>query len=108
MTALSEMRIMYKDAFEKKHGTKLGFMSCFVAAACKALQEQPAVNAVIDDDAIVYRDYVDVSVAVSSPTGLVVPVLRNAHTMNFADIEKEIASLGAKAKDGSLTVEDMV
>ena len=77
-----------------------------MAAAAKALQEQPAVNAVIDDDSkeIVYRDYVDISVAVSSPTGLVVPVLRGVESMSFADIEREIGALGAKAKDGSLII----
>lgn len=91
----------------KKHDIKLGFMSPFVAAACQALKEQPAVNAVIDGDDIVYRDYIDVSVAVSSPKGLVVPVLRNADKMSLAEIEKEIANLGAKAKAGTLTVEDM-
>jgi len=107
MTAITEMRKKYQDVFVKKHDIKLGFMSPFVAAACKAIREQPAVNAVIDGDDIVYRDYVDVSVAVSSPKGLVVPVLRSADKMSLADIEKEIASLGAKAKAGTLTVEDM-
>ena len=82
-------------------------MSPFVAAAARALQEQPAVNAVIDGGDIVYRDYVDISVAVSSPTGLVVPVLRDVQTMSLADIEREIAAMGAKAKSGKLTVEDM-
>lgn len=98
-----------QDAFLKKHDVKLGFMSPFVKAAATALQEQPAVNAVIDDETkeIIYRDYVDISVAVSSPTGLVVPVLRGVENMSFADIEREIASLGAKAKNGQLTVEDM-
>jgi 2-oxoglutarate dehydrogenase E2 component (dihydrolipoamide succinyltransferase) len=108
MTALTNLRSTYKDAFLKKHGVKLGFMSCFVAASCRALMEQPAVNAVIDDGEIIYRDYVDVGVAVSSKTGLVVPVLRDAQKMNFAEIESEIVRLGSKAKDGSLTVEDMV
>jgi len=107
LTTLTAMRNEYKDAFLKAHGVKLGFMSPFVAAAAKALKEQPAVNAVIDDGHIVYRDYVDISVAVSSPTGLVVPVLRDAQTMSFADIERGIGELGKKAKDGSLTVEDM-
>ena len=83
-------------------------MSPFVAAAAVALQENPAVNAVIDDGHIVYRDYVDISIAVSSPTGLVVPVLRGAEKMSFADIEQEIVRLGTKAKEGQLTVEDMV
>jgi len=108
MSGLTEMRTEYKDAFLKKHGTKLGFMSPFVAAAAVALQENPAVNAVIDDGHIVYRDYVDISIAVSSPTGLVVPVLRGVEKMSFADIEQEIVRLGTKAKEGQLTVEDMV
>jgi 2-oxoglutarate dehydrogenase E2 component (dihydrolipoamide succinyltransferase) len=107
LTTLTNMRNEYKDIFLKRHGVKLGFMSPFVAAAAKALKEQPAVNAVIDDGHIVYRDYVDISVAVSSPTGLVVPVLREAQNMSFADIERGIGELGAKAKEGKLTVEDM-
>ena len=107
MSTLTKMRNTYKDGFLKKHDVKLGFMSPFVAAAARALQEQPAVNAVIDGGDIVYRDYVDISVAVSSPTGLVVPVLRDVQTMSLADIEREIAAMGAKAKSGKLTVEDM-
>jgi len=107
MRALSELRNEYKDAFLKKHGVKLGFMSPFVAATAKALQEVPLVNAVIDGDDIVYRDYVDISIAVSAPKGLVTPVLRNVQNMSWADIEREIVNLGTKAKDGSLTVEDM-
>jgi len=107
MRALSELRNEYKDAFLKKHGVKLGFMSPFVAATAKALQEVPLVNAVIDGDDIVYRDYVDISIAVSAPKGLVTPVLRNVQNMAWADIEREIVNLGTKAKDGSLTVEDM-
>jgi len=94
--------------FEKKHGVSLGFMSPFVAATAMALKEFPLVNAVIDGDEIVYRDYVDISVAVSSPSGLVVPVLRNVQDMSWADIEKELAALRKKANDGSLSVEDMV
>jgi len=104
---LTELRNEYKDAFLKKHGVKLGFMSPFVAAAAKTLVEQPAVNAVIDDNSIVYRDYVDISVAVSSPNGLVVPVVRDAQKMSFVDIESEIGNLAQKAKTGTLTVEDM-
>jgi 2-oxoglutarate dehydrogenase E2 component (dihydrolipoamide succinyltransferase) len=107
MHALTELRKEYQDAFVKKHGVKLGFMSPFVAAAAKALQEVPLVNAVIDGDDIVYRDYVDISIAVSAPKGLVTPVLRGVEKMSFADIERNIAELGAKAKDGKLTVEDM-
>jgi len=109
MGNLIEMRNKYKEEFEKTHGVKMGFMSAFVRAATTALQELPAVNAVIDDttNEIVYRNYVDVSVAVASPSGLVVPVLRNTEKMNFADVEKTIAMYGKKAKDGALALEDM-
>lgn len=109
MGNLMELRSKHKDAFEAKHGVRLGFMSAFVAAATAALQEVPAVNATIDDEAqeIVYRDYIDVSVAVAGPTGLVVPVLRNTETMSFADIERTIAMFAGKAKDGSMSLEDM-
>ncbi|KAL1523506.1 hypothetical protein AB1Y20_018444 [Prymnesium parvum] len=108
LTALHNLRREYKEMFEKKHGVSLGFMSPFVAATAMALKEFPLVNAVIDGDEIVYRDYVDISVAVSSPSGLVVPVLRNVQDMSWADIEKELAALRKKANDGSLSVEDMV
>jgi 2-oxoglutarate dehydrogenase E2 component (dihydrolipoamide succinyltransferase) len=103
------MRNKYKDEFEKVHGIKLGFMSAFVKASTFALQEIPAVNGVIDDSTneIIYRNYVDVSVAVASPNGLVVPVLRNTEGMSFVDIEKSIAAYGKKAKEGSLALEDM-
>lgn len=109
MGALMELRNKHKDAFMEKHGIKLGFMSAFVLAATAALQEIPAVNAYIDDAAqeIVYRDYIDISVAVASPTGLVVPVLRNTETMSFADVERSIALYGQKAKDGKLSLDDM-
>jgi len=109
MSNLLEMRSRHKEAFEKKHGIKLGFMSAFVKASSAALQEIPAVNAYIDDDTteIVYRDYCDISVAVASPTGLVVPVLRNTEFMSFADVEKAIAGFSQKAKDGTLSLEDM-
>ena len=107
MTALTNMRNEYKDLFLKKHDTKLGFMSPFVAASAAALKENPLVNAIIDGDDIVYRDYVDISIAVSAPKGLVTPVLRNVQDMSFADIEKGIVGLGTKAKTGSLTVEDL-
>ena len=104
-----EIRKRHKDEFEKKHGVKLGFMSVFVKAATAALQEIPAVNAYIDDEAkeVVYREFVDISVAVASPTGLVVPVLRNTETMNFADVEKNIAMYAQKAKEGTLALDDM-
>ena len=107
MSAAMELRSRFKDEFEKKHKVKLGFMSLFVKAATAALQAEPAVNAVIDGGDIVYRDYTDISVAVASPTGLVVPVLRNTHLMSLADIERSIAAYGQKAKDGSLALEDM-
>merc|ERR1719263_252488 len=104
-----EARARHKDAFQERHGVKLGFMSAFVKAATAALQEVPAVNAYIDDKAgeIVYRDYCDVSVAVASPTGLVVPVLRNTEAMSFADVERNIAMYGQKARDGTLALDDM-
>ncbi|XP_051579196.1 dihydrolipoyllysine-residue succinyltransferase component of 2-oxoglutarate dehydrogenase complex, mitochondrial-like isoform X2 [Myxocyprinus asiaticus] len=109
MSNITEMRTQYKDAFLKKHGIKLGFMSAFVKAAAYALTDQPAVNAVIDDTTkeIVYRDYVDISVAVATPKGLVVPVIRSVEGMNFADIEKTINELGEKARKNELAVEDM-
>ena len=99
--------VAWQDLFLKKHETKLGFMSPFVHAAATALQEVPLVNAIIDGEDIVYRDYVDISIAVSAPKGLVTPVLRNVQDMGFADIEKEISKMGKKARDGALTVEDL-
>ncbi|CAL8394017.1 unnamed protein product [Gadus morhua 'NCC'] len=109
MSNITEMRAFHKDAFLKKHNIKLGFMSAFVKASAYALADQPSVNAVIDEATkeIVYRDYVDISVAVSTPKGLVVPVIRNVETMNFADIEKTINALGEKARSNQLAVEDM-
>jgi 2-oxoglutarate dehydrogenase E2 component (dihydrolipoamide succinyltransferase) len=106
MSQLTELRNVHKESFEKKFGVKLGFMSAFVYAATKALQEIPAVNAYIDGEEIVYNDYVDISVAVSAPRGLVVPVLRNCEAMGFADIEKGIAALALKAKNDTLTLEE--
>ncbi|XP_052869188.1 dihydrolipoyllysine-residue succinyltransferase component of 2-oxoglutarate dehydrogenase complex, mitochondrial [Anopheles cruzii] len=107
MSFIMEFRKQHLDAFVKKYGMKLGFMSAFSKAAAFALQDQPVVNAVIEENEIVYRDYVDISVAVASPKGLVVPVLRNVEGMNFADIEIAIAGLADKAKKGTLAVEDM-
>jgi 2-oxoglutarate dehydrogenase E2 component (dihydrolipoamide succinyltransferase) len=109
MGNLMEMRKKYQDAFVAKHGIKLGFMSAFVLAATAALQEIPAVNAYIDDatQEVVYRDYCDISVAVASPTGLVVPVLRNTELMSFADVEHNIAAYAEKAKSGTLALDDM-
>ncbi|KAI0563550.1 2-oxoglutarate dehydrogenase E2 component [Gracilaria domingensis] len=107
MSALIDLRKEFKEAFEKRHGAKLGFMSAFVKACTVALQEQPEVNAFIDGDDIVYRDYVDISVAVSTPKGLVVPAVRGCENMNFATIEKTIVSLGERARSGELTLEEM-
>ncbi|KAF6203974.1 hypothetical protein GE061_002312 [Apolygus lucorum] len=107
MSAIMDFRKTHQETFTKKHGIKLGFMSAFVKAAAYALQEQPTVNAVIEGSEIIYRDYIDISVAVATPKGLVVPVLRNVESMNYADIEKGINALGEKAKSGKLAVEDM-
>lgn len=107
MSAVIEAREKYKDVFAKKHDIKLGFMSFFAKAACLALKDIPSVNAQIDGDEIVYFDYVDISVAVSAPNGLVVPVVRDADKKGFAQIEKDIADFGKRARDGSLTMEDM-
>jgi 2-oxoglutarate dehydrogenase E2 component (dihydrolipoamide succinyltransferase) len=107
MTAVMEARSRYKDLFEKKHGIRLGFMSFFVKAVALAVRDVPAANASIEGDEIVYRDYLDVSIAVSAPKGLVVPVIRNAQAMSFAEIEKTIADYGKKAKDGTLTIDEM-
>jgi 2-oxoglutarate dehydrogenase E2 component (dihydrolipoamide succinyltransferase) len=107
MTEVMAARARYKDLFEKKHGIRLGFMSFFVKAAVLAARDVPSVNAYIEGDEIVYHDYVDVSVAVSAPTGLVVPVIRDADKLSFAEIEKTIADFGARAKAGTLTLADM-
>ncbi len=107
MTAVIDARARYKDLFEKKHGIRLGFMGFFVKAVALAARDVPSVNARIEGDEIVYHDYLDVSVAVSAPKGLVVPVIRSADAMSFAEIEKTIAGFGKKAKDGTLTADDM-
>ena len=107
MTAVMDARNRYKDLFEKKHGIRLGFMSFFAKAAVLALRDVPAVNASIDGEDIVYRDYADISVAVSAPQGLVVPVVRDADKLSFAGIEKTIADFGKRAKDGTLKMEEM-
>ena len=107
MSAVIEARDRYKDLFAKKHDVRLGFMSFFAKASCLALKDFPAVNAYIDGDEIVYHEYVDISVAVSAPNGLVVPVVRDAHAKSFAQIEQDIADLGTRAKEGTLTMEDM-
>ncbi len=107
MSEVIAARNKYKELFEKKHGVKLGFMSFFTKAVALAVNDIPAVNAQIDGDEIVYHNYLDVSVAVSAPNGLVVPVVRNADKLSFADIEKAIGDFGARAKAGTLTMEDM-
>jgi 2-oxoglutarate dehydrogenase E2 component (dihydrolipoamide succinyltransferase) len=107
MSAVIDARARYKDLFEKKHGIRLGFMAFFVKACALAAKDVPSVNASLEGDEIVYHDYLDVSVAVSAPKGLVVPVVRNADRMSFAEIEKTIAAYGKKAKEGTLTVDEM-
>jgi len=107
MSAVIEARTKYKDLFEKKHGVRLGFMGFFVKAACMALKDVPAVNGSIEGDEIVYHDYADISVAVSAPQGLVVPVIRDADQLSVAQVEKTIGDFGKRAKDGSLKMEEM-
>jgi 2-oxoglutarate dehydrogenase E2 component (dihydrolipoamide succinyltransferase) len=107
MSAVMAARAKYKDLFEKKHGVRLGFMGFFVKAACMALKDVPAVNAAIEGDEIVYRDYADISVAVSAPNGLVVPVVRNADKLSVAEIEKTIGDFGTRARDGKLSMDEM-
>jgi 2-oxoglutarate dehydrogenase E2 component (dihydrolipoamide succinyltransferase) len=108
MSAVMALRTEYRDAFEKKHnGTRLGFMSFFVRAACAALKEFPAVNAEIDGDEIVYHNFVHMGIAVGGANGLVVPVLRNAETRSFAQIEKGIADFGKRARDGQLKLDEL-
>ena len=107
MSGIMELRNTYKDAFEKKHGVKMGFMSFFVKACCHALKEVPEVNAEIDGTDIVYKNYVHMGVAVGTPSGLVVPVVRDADQMGFAQIEKKIAELGIRARDGKLSMAEM-
>ncbi len=107
MTEVMALRAQYKDAFEKKHGAKLGFMSFFVKACVTALKELPAVNAEIDGTDIIYKNFYDIGVAVGSPQGLVVPVLRDADKLNLAQIEKGISDLGVKARDGKLALPDL-
>lgn len=108
MQAVMDLRKQYKELFEKKHGTRLGFMSFFVKAAIEALKRFPAVNASIDGNDIVYHDFYDVGIAASSPRGLVVPVLRDVDQLSFAGVEKTIGEYGKKAKDGKLTMDDLV
>ena len=107
MAPVMDLRKKFQDSFSKEHGTKLGFMSFFVKAAVHALKKYPVLNASVDGNDIVYHGYFDIGIAVGSPRGLVVPILRNADQMSFAEIEKKIAEYGQKAKDGKLGIEEM-
>ncbi len=107
MAPVMDLRNKYKDKFEKEHGVKLGFMGFFVKAAVAALKKYPVLNASVDGNDIVYHGYFDIGIAVGSPRGLVVPILRDADQLSLAEIEKKIAEFGAKAKDGKLTIEDL-
>lgn len=107
MSAVMEIRKKYKDSFKEKHGVGLGFMSFFTKACCAALKQYPAVNAMIDGNEIVYHNYADVGVAVSTPRGLVVPIIRNAESMGMAAIESKIVELANRARDGKITIEEM-
>ena len=107
MGPMMALRKQYGDKFEKAHGVRLGFMGFFVKAACAALQKFPVLNASVDGNDIVYHGYIDIGIAVGSPRGLVVPIIRNADQMSIAEIEKKIAEFGAKAKDGKLSIEDL-
>ncbi len=107
MTRIMEIRKIYKDKFKEQHGVNLGFMSFFTKACCIALQEWPAVNAYIDGDSIIYHEYCDISIAVSAPKGLVVPVIRNAESLGMNEIEAKVVELATKARDNKLTIEEM-
>jgi 2-oxoglutarate dehydrogenase E2 component (dihydrolipoamide succinyltransferase) len=107
MSQVMALRTKYKDKFKEKHGVNLGFMSFFTKAVCYALQEWPAVNAYIDGDELIYHDYCDISIAVSAPKGLVVPVIRNAESLSMAEIEKKVVELAGKARDNKLSMEEM-
>jgi 2-oxoglutarate dehydrogenase E2 component (dihydrolipoamide succinyltransferase) len=107
MSRIMALRTQFKDKFKEKHGVNLGFMSFFTKAVCYALQEWPSVNAYIDGDQIIYHDYCDISIAVSAPKGLVVPVIRNAESLSMAGIEKEVVRLAGKARDNKLSMEEM-
>lgn len=107
MSAVMEMRKKYKDSFKEKHGVGLGFMSFFAKAVCAALKQYPAVNAMIDGNEIIYHNYADVGVAVSTPRGLVVPVIRNCESMGMAQIESKIIELATRARDGKITIDEM-
>ena len=108
MGAAMELRTTYKDAFEKKHGVRLGFMAFFVRAACIALKEWPAVNAEVYGDELIYKNYYNIGVAVGTPAGLVVPVIKDADEMRFAEIEGMISDFGTRARDGKLGMDEMM
>ena len=107
MQPIIDLRAKYKDKFKEKYGVGLGFMSFFTKAVCEALKDFPAVNAMIDGDEIIYNDYADISIAVSAPKGLMVPVIRNAESMSFSQIEKSVVELAGKARDNKLSIEEM-
>ncbi|HEV8080894.1 MAG TPA: 2-oxoglutarate dehydrogenase complex dihydrolipoyllysine-residue succinyltransferase [Chitinophagaceae bacterium] len=107
MSAIMELRTRYKEIFKTQHGTNLGFMSFFTKAICFGLQEWPSVNAMIDGENIIHHNYCDISIAVSAPKGLVVPVIRNAESLSMAEIEKKVVELATKAKENKLTIEEM-
>ena len=107
MQPVMDIRTKYKDKFKELHGVNLGFMSFFTKAICYALQEWPAVNSYIDGDSIIYHNYCDISIAVSAPKGLVVPVIRNAESLSMAEIEKKVVELATKARDNKLSLEEM-
>src|SRR5690606_25156102 len=107
MQPIMELRAKYKETFKEKHGVGLGFMSFFTKAVCTALKEWPAVNARIENDEIVYSDFVDISIAVSAPKGLVVPIIRNADSLSLHEIEKAVVELATKARDNRLSIEEM-
>jgi 2-oxoglutarate dehydrogenase E2 component (dihydrolipoamide succinyltransferase) len=107
MSAVIDLRQEYKELFQKKHGVRLGFLSFFTKACCQALKEIPDVNAEIDEDEIVYKNYVNMGIATGTPTGLVVPVIRNVDELSFSEIEKQIAEKGLMARDGKLSMADM-
>jgi 2-oxoglutarate dehydrogenase E2 component (dihydrolipoamide succinyltransferase) len=107
MTPIMKIRQQYKDAFKEKHGTSLGFMSFFTKAVTEALQHFPQVNAQIDGDEIIYNNFADVGIAVSTPKGLMVPIIRNAETLSLAEIELKIKDLATRARDGKITLDEM-
>lgn len=107
LTAVNELRARYKDRFEKEHGVKLGFMSFFVKASIEALKKFPVINASVDGTDIIYHEYYDIGVAVSTDRGLMVPIVRDADVKSFADIEKEIAQYAKKAREGTIAIEDL-